>query len=132
MVDGNGKAGLSYVLQDMSDAQANMDRAKLRLRNSTLPNFKECPAGGEEFHASMADMSNAQTAGIQALLKWQTIHVKREMAKSEPPDDPHPDQPEFKTKYFSARGVAAMWPVGLLAIAVIVYVVVQVKTGGAR
>lgn len=132
MNDTINKTGLAYVLQDMTDAQADMTRASVRLQACTLPNFKECPAGGEEFHAAMAEMSHAQTDGIQALLQWQTMLVKREMAKGTR-DETQADPVSFKTKYFSATGVAAMGPVALLAIAVIAYVIVQAhKIGGVQ
>jgi hypothetical protein len=131
MAAGNngGEAGLSYVLQDMTDGQTGMERASIRLKSAKLPDFTACPAGGQEFHAAMADMSNAQTDGIAALLQWQRIHVKREMDKNDS-EAPTPDQAEFKTKWFTARGVAAMWPVALLAVAVIIYVILEYKTKG--
>ena len=131
MSEGNGKAGLTYVLKDMKDAAENMEDASARLKACKLPDFKACPAGGEEFHAAMAEMSHAQTDGISALLQWQTIQVNREMeratgARKDRASD-HDDEPEIKTKWFTARGVAAMWPAGIAAIALVVYVIVQFK-----
>lgn len=126
MTNGNGKSALDYVRKDMTDAQAAMTTASTRLKACKLPDFKNCPAGGEEFHVAMAEMSHAQTDGIQALLQWQIVQVKREEEKAAQNDrrlDESEEPTEFKTKWFTARGVAAMWPVGVLAIAVVFYVV---------
>jgi hypothetical protein len=132
MSEGNGKAGLSYVLKDMSDAQKGMERAQDRLAKCTLPDFKACPAGGEEFHAAMAGMSHAQNDGILALLQWQTVQVKREMERAQGlrhdrrEDDHDEPQPEIKTKWVTARGVAAMLPATILGVLIIIVILVEV------
>jgi hypothetical protein len=132
MVDGNGRAGLTYVLKDMNDAAENMEDASARLKACKLPDFKACPAGGEEFHAAMAEMSHAQTDGISALLQWQTIQVKKEMERANGQRHDratdHDDEPEIKTKWFTARGVAAMWPAAIVAIALVIYVIMMTKS----
>lgn len=126
MTDGNGKSGLAYVLRDMEAAQTRMDGATLRLQAARMPDFTACPAGGEEYHAAMADASHAQSEGIGALLQWQAIQVRREMERANGQrHDRAGDQPEIRTKWFSARGAAAMWPAVVFAVVVVIVLILK-------
>jgi hypothetical protein len=122
MSEGNGKAGLSYVLKDMTDAAKKMESAQERLHATRMPDFTVCPASGEAYHLAMADMATAQNEGIGAVLQWQQIQVKREMERERKADKTDEQQPEIQTRWFKARGNSAMWPVAVIAVAALLIV----------
>lgn len=125
MAEGNGKSGLTYVLRDMSEAQDAMQKATRRLESAPFPDFTLCQAGGEEFHRAMADTSHAQSAGIAALLQWQTIQVSREIERSQSTRSRSDDQPEIKTKWGSIKTRDSLYPLAVIVLGVTIIVLVM-------
>lgn len=130
MSGGNGATGLAYVHGVMARAQVRISESSKRLAKASMPNYAVCPAGGEEYHEAMAESMHANNDGIGAMLEWNRLQVEREMERvNGQRHDRASDQPEIQTKWFRARGAAAMWPVVLM---VIVVVVVMVLTKGCQ
>lgn len=127
MSDDTGRTGLAYVHGVMSRAQNRISASSKRLTNATMPDYESCPAGGQEFHEAMAESSHATNEGIGALLEWNRLQVEEKMVRDQrnKPQQQGSDVPTFKTKWFTASGSGAMWPVALTVVAILVYVLVK-------
>jgi hypothetical protein len=151
-IEGNGKAGLTFVLEAMGDAKQRLVISTDRLAEAQLPNFTDCPAGGQEFHLAMADNSKALSKAMDASLQWQIIQVKREQLRLEAAEHVHrriTDNPnasfsghdgmdgrdgrdgrdaEIHVGKWYAKGAAAVWPFTIIGVAAIIgWVVLRLK-----
>lgn len=129
MSTGNGRVGLTYVLQDMESRRVDLTASTTQLRKVNMPKFADCPAGGEEFHMAIAGNACDQSRALDVLLQLEIIRVKKEIEREggKVHERATYPQPEIQVGKWRARGVAAMWPLVVIACVAILAAAIYAK-----
>jgi len=114
-IGNNGKSAL-LLIRDQTTSSIDA------LNNAPMPDYKACPAGGEEYHQAMA-------SGMKGQLMWQRVQIERDLSRYDSQKRSRDDDPEIRSKWFTAHGAGAMTPVVLMfLIAALAYVIIKIES----